>query len=166
MSPVESYPTNQVENAYRRFSGPRTNISSVGSGPNYMSLKDSALERYEAEKAVRDRMVLEDRKRAEEERRYKMSVDPMFRAQETSRETQGQLYSRITDKMRENQNRMFEDQGRRMQQYARETPQYSPQQRESYIQYREQDRQAQQRAADQRAQVQQRNQAQWLKSQY
>jgi hypothetical protein len=46
-------PNNSLSDSYSRFSGPTVTLSSIGSGPNTKSKKQSALERYEAEKAVR-----------------------------------------------------------------------------------------------------------------
>jgi hypothetical protein len=104
----------QVADAYKRFSGPEVNISSVESGPNYMSLKQSALERYDAEKAVRDKRVLEDRKRAEEERQYRMSIDPQFRAQEKGRKATGEFMDRIADVRVNQMSQMQQDAAEKM----------------------------------------------------
>jgi hypothetical protein len=46
---------NSLSDSYSRFSGPNVTLTSIGSGPNIKSKKQSALERYEAELAVREK---------------------------------------------------------------------------------------------------------------
>jgi len=52
MTPIKN---NSLSDSYSRFSGPTVTLTSIGSGPNIKSKKQSALERYEAEKAVRQK---------------------------------------------------------------------------------------------------------------
>jgi hypothetical protein len=52
-------PNNSISDSYSRFSGPTVTLSSTGSGPNIKSKKQSALERYEAEQAVREKQFQE-----------------------------------------------------------------------------------------------------------
>lgn len=58
---------NSLSDSYTRFSGPTVTLSSLGGGPKIKSKKQSALERYEAERAVRE---------AEEEE--KIGKDPAY----------------------------------------------------------------------------------------
>jgi hypothetical protein len=46
---------NSLSDSYSRFSGPTVTLTSIGSGPNTKSKTQSALERYAAERAVRDK---------------------------------------------------------------------------------------------------------------
>jgi len=53
MTPIKN---NSLEDSYERFYGPTVKLTSGGNtGPNIKSKKQSALERYEAEKAVRQK---------------------------------------------------------------------------------------------------------------
>jgi hypothetical protein len=52
-------PNNSISDSYSRFSGPTVTLTSTGSGPNIKSKKQSALERYEAEQAVREQQFQE-----------------------------------------------------------------------------------------------------------
>ena len=69
---------NSLSDSYTRFSGPTVTLSSLGGGPKIKSKKQSALERYEAERAVRE---------AEEEE--KIGKDPAYAAAKKARDILG-----------------------------------------------------------------------------